>query len=125
MTKCSTPRPAIQPTADRGNCGSLAISPIARASGRKQTTPSGTLIDIACSGVPLTTPRRTEALFNANDAAERTANKAPSTNGPGGLSCGASMALGAAAAGENCVERCAAAKTSDSLRGRRPGYRAQ
>ena len=47
--------------------------------GRKQTTPSGTLIAMAWIGVPLTTPRRTVALFRANDAADRIAKSAPST----------------------------------------------
>ena len=51
------------------------------AIGRKQTTPSGTLIAMAWIGVPLTTPRRTVALLSANDAADRIAKMAPSTGG--------------------------------------------
>src|SRR5437763_7033504 len=41
--------------------------------------PSGTVTAMAWIGVPLTTPRRTVALFRANDAADRIANSDPST----------------------------------------------
>ena len=42
--------------------------------------PSGTVIAMPWIGVPLTTPRRTVALFRANDAADRIAKMAPSTS---------------------------------------------
>ena len=51
-----------------------------RAMGTKQITPIGTEMAMACIGVPLTTPRRTMALFRANEAADRIAKIAPSTS---------------------------------------------
>ena len=82
MMKCSTPSPAIQAAAAFGNCVIRVNSPAMKAIGRKQSTPIGTVMAMACIGVPLTTPRRTEALLKANAAADRIAKVAPSTCGP-------------------------------------------
>ena len=52
--------------------------------GWKPVEENGTVIAMAWLGVPVTTPRRSAAVFKANVAADKTANRAPSTNDPGG-----------------------------------------
>src|SRR5262249_4594494 len=69
--------------------------PSRKATGRKQTTPIGTLIAMACAGVPVTTPRRAAALFKANVAADRTENRTPSTQNLGHYSCDVEYGTGA------------------------------
>jgi hypothetical protein len=53
--------------------------PVTNAARKNSGTPIGTVIAIAWVTVPVSTPRRTLALLNANVAAEQTANRPPST----------------------------------------------
>src|SRR5215831_4129334 len=68
--KWSTPTPAIQAAAGRGNSPTRVSSPEAMATTKKQITPTGFVSTIPCAGVPVTTPRLAVAFVAAKLAAE-------------------------------------------------------
>src|SRR5438445_5790137 len=57
----------------------VARWPVTSAARKNSGTPIGTVIAMACPTVPVSTPRRTQALLKANVAAEQTARRLPST----------------------------------------------
>src|SRR5262249_32134071 len=78
MMKCNRPTPAIAAMPIAGSVGRRAIAPVTNAVGMKQARPTGPVIDMAWTTVPVTTPRRAAALLNAKVAADKMASSAPS-----------------------------------------------
>src|SRR5690348_7620725 len=68
---------AISPLVEKP--ATAASEPVASATRNEIGNPIGTVIAIACSTEPVSTPRRTLALFSAKVAADRIAIKPPST----------------------------------------------
>src|SRR5580704_3862011 len=74
-----TPESESATSARDENPATAASEPVATATRNEIGSPIGTVIAMACSTEPVSTPRRTLALLNANVAAERSAMNPPST----------------------------------------------
>ena len=79
QTKCKIPAIESAITAAEENSATAPSVPTAAAAMKNNGTPIGTVIAIACNTDPVSTPRRTLALFKAKVAADRRARNPPST----------------------------------------------